>query len=223
MNTPPNRSGKLFVVEGIDGSGKSTQIELLHKSVLAEGYDVLVTTWNSSSVVKAITKRGKQKRLLSPATFSLIHAADFASRTYARVLPALRSGAIVLADRYIYTAFARDAVRGVDRDWLRSLYSFAPWPTASFYFDVPVEESLRRIVTSRPRPKYYEAGLDLEFDKDGARSFTIFQGKVRDEYERLVDEFNLIRIDALEPMPAQQRTLRKIVRSQLSLSKPLTA
>src|SRR3954465_9257777 len=148
--------GKLFIVEGIDGSGKSTQLDLLHKWLISEGYLVVATEWNSASIVKQTTRRGKKRRLLTPMSFSLIHSADFASRTYQQILPALRGGAVVLADRYVYTAFARDGgavvaarpcgfpplagrgVRGVNREWLGNLYSFAVGPSLAFYFDVPL-------------------------------------------------------------------------------------
>ena len=115
--------GRLFIVEGIDGSGKSTQLDLLHKWLVSQGYLVVFTEWNSSPIVKATTRRGKKQRLLSPISFSLIHAADFANRIHAQILPALQAGAIVLADRYVYTAFARDAVRGVSRPWGRESFS----------------------------------------------------------------------------------------------------
>ncbi|MYG34633.1 MAG: thymidylate kinase, partial [Gemmatimonadetes bacterium] len=120
--------GRLIVVEGIDGSGKSTQLDLLHKWLRSEGYVTVFTEWNSSPIVRDTTKRGKRKQLLTPMSFSLVHAADFASRTHEQILPALQAGVIVLADRYVYTAFARDAARGVNRNWVRDLYSFAPPP-----------------------------------------------------------------------------------------------
>ena len=117
--------GKLFIVEGIDGSGKSTQLDLLRKWLIGLGYCVAFSEWNSSPVVKATTKRGKKKQILTPTSFSLIHAADLADRLERQVLPALKAGAIVLADRYIYTAFARDVARGVSPTWVRKLYAFA--------------------------------------------------------------------------------------------------
>ena len=121
--------GKLIVVEGIDGSGKSTQLDLLNKWLLSQGYCAYFSEWNSSPLVRETTRYGKAKRLLSPLTFSLIHAADFADRLERAILPPLRAGALVLADRYIYTAFARDAARGMDRDFVRQVYRFAPTPT----------------------------------------------------------------------------------------------
>src|SRR5437773_9110244 len=168
--------GRLFIVEGIDGSGKSTQLDLLYKWLVSQGYLVVFTEWNSSPIVKATTRRGKRQRLLSPISFSLIHAADFANRIHAQILPALQAGAIVLADRYVYTAFARDAVREVSRPWLRRLYSFAVPPTLAFYFDVPLPEAIRRISGGRMQLKYYEAGLDLGLSPDPAESFRMFQG-----------------------------------------------
>ena len=208
--------GKLFIVEGIDGSGKSTQLDLLHKWLVSEGYLVVATEWNSASIVKQTTRRGKKRRLLTPMSFSLIHSADFASRTYQQILPALRGGAVVLADRYVYTAFARDAVRGVNREWLRELYSFAVHPSLAFYFDVPLAEAITRIRGGRAELKYYEAGLDLRLSSDPEESFARFQGLIRQEYEQLVDEFGLIRMDATQTLIRQQRLMREIVRPHLN-------
>jgi dTMP kinase len=208
--------GKLFIVEGIDGSGKSTQLDLLHKWLVSEGYLVVATEWNSANIVKQTTRRGKKRRLLTPMSFSLIHSADFASRTYQQILPALRGGAVVLADRYVFTAFARDAVRGVDREWLRELYSFAVQPALAFYFDVPLAEAITRIRGGRAQLKYYEAGLDLGLASDPEVSFARFQGLIRHEYEQLVEEFGLIRMDATQTLIRQQRLMREIVRPHLN-------
>lgn len=207
--------GRLIIVEGIDGSGKSTQLDLLRKWLVNQGYLVVFSEWNSSPVIKSTTRRGKNLKLLSPMSFSLIHAADFASRTYAQILPALRAGAVVLADRYVYTAFARDAVRGVNRQWLRKLYSFAPAPTLAFYFDVPLAESIRRILIGRPELKFYEAGMDLDLSDSPAESFRIFQGLIREEYDRMVEEFGLVRMDATDTLVNQQQRMREIVRPRL--------
>src|SRR3989441_9441047 len=113
------RRGKLMVVEGIDGSGKSTQIKLLHKWLASRGVQVFFTEWNSSALVRQATKRGKKKNLLTPSTFSLLHATDFADRLTYHIVPYLKAGMTVLADRYIYTAFARDIARGVDSKWVK--------------------------------------------------------------------------------------------------------
>jgi dTMP kinase len=208
--------GKLFVVEGIDGSGKSTQLDLLRKWLVGEGYCVAFSEWNSSPVVRTTTKRGKKKRLLSPTTFSLIHAADFADRMERQMLPALKAGAIVLADRYMYTAFARDVVRGVHPQWVRRIYDFAITPTVPFYFRVPLDESIRRIMAGRPRLKYYEAGLDLGLSNDSVESFALFQERIIGEYERMVDEFGLTVIDATLPLIEQQEIIRELVGPHLA-------
>ena len=212
---PNGLPGRLIIVEGIDGSGKSTQLDLLRKWLINQGYLVIFSEWNSSPIVKGITRRGKRQQLLSPMSFSLIHAADFASRTYSQILPALQSGAIVLADRYVYTAYVRDSVRGVNRDWLRRLYSFAVQPTVAFYFDVPLEEAMRRISVGRPELKFYEAGLDLGLSNDPYESFREFQGLIRKEYESVVQEFGLLRMDATLSLVHQQQQMREIVRAHL--------
>ncbi|MSQ28537.1 MAG: thymidylate kinase [Dehalococcoidia bacterium] len=207
--------GKLVVVEGIDGSGKSTQLDLLHKWLQSEGYMAVFSEWNSSPIVKGTTKRGKQLHMLSPMSFSLIHAADFASRIHAEILPALRAGAVVLADRYVYTAFARDAVRGVSRPWLRRLYSFAVKPTLAFYFDVSLDVAVKRILAVRPEIKYYEAGMDLGLGPDPYSAFRTFQGMIHEEYDHLVEEFGLVRINATDTLVRQQQLVRSIAAPHL--------
>lgn len=203
--------GKLFIVEGIDGSGKSTQLDLLRKYLESEGYTVSFSEWNSSPLVRDTTRLGKKQRLLSPMTFSLIHAADFTDRLERTIIPPLRAGAIVLADRYIYTAFARDAARGIDRDYVRRVYRSAVKPTGAFYFRVPLDEALRRILTGRPELKWYEAGMDLGLAEDPYKSFEIFQGRILDEYERMTEEFGLTVIDATLPIAEQQAQMRAFV------------
>jgi dTMP kinase len=203
--------GRLFVVEGVDGSGKSTQIALLRQWLISEGYTVFFSEWNSSPLVKKTTSKGKKKQLLTPTTFSLIHATDFADRTEHDIIPPLKAGAIVLADRYIYTAFARDVARGVDPQWVRELYQFAVQPTVALYYRVPLEISLSRILTGRTALKYYEAGMDLGLSADPHESFRLFQQRIVNEYESMVDEFGLTTMDATLPIPEQQHRLREII------------
>jgi dTMP kinase len=207
--------GKLVIVEGIDGSGKSTQLDLLRKYLLSQNFCACFSEWNSSPIVRQTTKFGKDNHLLSPMTFCLIHAADFADRLDRTILPPLRAGAIVLTDRYVYTAFARDAARGVAPDYVRDVYRFAPRPSAAFYFKVPLEEALRRILTGRPELKYYEAGMDLGLSDDPYESFKLFQGRILDRYEEMVPEFGLTVIDATLPISEQQKQVRSIVKPLL--------
>jgi dTMP kinase len=208
--------GKLFIVEGIDGSGKSTQLDLLRKWLIGQGYCVAFSEWNSSPLVKETTKIGKKRQLMTPASFSLIHAADLADRLERQILPALRAGAIVLADRYIYTAFGRDVARGIPPSWVRKVYAFAVEPTVAFYFRVPLEESLRRILDGRPALKHYEAGMDIGLSDDPYESFALFQSRIMDEYEKMVDEFGLTVIDATLPLVKQQEMVRELVKPLLS-------
>lgn len=207
--------GKLFVVEGIDGSGKSTQISLLYKWLMAQKYSVFFSEWNSSELVKRTTSRGKRKQLLTPTTFSLIHATDFADRTERNILPPLKAGAVVLADRYIYTAFARDVARGCHPEWVRELYSFAVQPTVAFYFKVPLEVALQRIMSGRPVLKWYEAGMDLGLSDDPYESFRLFQARILEQYEQMVPEYGLHVIDATLPIAQQQEMVREVVRPHL--------
>ena len=207
--------GRLFIVEGIDGSGKSTQLTLLSQWLRSEGYPVVFSEWNSSPIVRATTRRGKQRKLLTPLTFSLIHATDFSDRVEREIIPSLKAGGIVLADRYVFTAFGRDVVRGVNSRWVRSLYRFAPMPAKAFYFRVPLEVALRRILSGRPKLKHYEAGLDLALHADPSESYKLFQSRILIEYETMVQEFGLHVMDATLPVEVQQRQLRAEIRKHL--------
>ena len=211
--------GRLFIVEGIDGSGKSTQLMLLKKWLESEGYVVYSSEWNSSHLVHDVTKRGKKKQMLTPMTFSLIHATDFGDRTENDIIPPLKAGAVVLADRYIYTAFARDVVRGVSPKWVRELYAFAVKPTVGFYFRTPLDVAMKRILGGRDAIKYYEAGMDLNLSDDIEVSFRMFQGKIIDEYENMLDEFGLVAIDATRSIEEQQSEVRQIVGETLAGTK----
>ena len=206
--------GTLIVVEGVDGSGKSTQISLLKDWLGSTVHGVIFTEWNSSRLISETTKKAKKKNLLTPRTFSLLHAVDFADRLEQIIVPALKAGFIVLADRYVYTAFARDVARGVDKNWVRNMYGFAVNPDIAFYFNVPVDISLSRICTNRA-PKFYEAGMDLNLSSDPYESYKIFQGRVINEYDKMADEYGLIEIEAKDSIHNQQVLVREIVRKKL--------
>src|SRR4029450_11946723 len=215
LATPHTYPGRLFVVEGIDGSGKTTQLGLLAKWLTAAGHRVFLTEWNSSALVKAATRAGKKKNALTPMTFSLLHATDFADRLLYKIVPPLKAGMIVLADRYSYTAFARDVARGVDRQWVRDLYSFAVQPDLALYFRVPIEVSIERLLARRVKLKFYEAGMDMGWSTNPVESFRLFQGKVIEEYERLVDEYGLHVVDAARSITDQQHHVRQLVSREL--------
>jgi dTMP kinase len=176
---------------------------------------VRFTEWNSSRLVRRAMKRGKKKDLLTPTTFSLLHAVDFADRLTYQIVPPLKAGMIVLADRYVYTAFSRDVARGVHPTWVRAVYRFAPRPDLALYFRVPIEVSLDRLLGGRAKLKYHEAGMDLGLATDPAESFRVFQSRVLDIYDELAGEYDLRVIDARADIPSQQRIVRRMVQETL--------
>jgi dTMP kinase len=207
--------GRLLIFEGLDGSGKSTQAALIAKWLAAQGYRVFSTEWNSSELVSGVIKRGKKKGLLTPTTFSLLHATDFADRFERKILPPLRAGYLVVCDRYAHTAFVRDAARGCDPGWVRTIYSFAPKPDLAFYFRVPVATTLKRKLASRQKINYYEAGMDLGLSDDVEESYRRFQSRLKREYERIAEADHFTVIDSSRPVEEIQRTLRDHVRPLL--------
>ena len=207
--------GVLICVEGIDGSGKSTQLDLLYSWLKSKNLDVILTCWNSSDLISESTKRAKKKNLLSGRTFSLLHAVDFADRLEKVIIPAMKAGFIVLADRYVYTAFARDVARDVDKKWVSNMYGFAIKPDLTLYFDVSAKVSLERICTNR-QPKYYEAGMDLKLSNNPYKSYVLFQNRVIEQYKDMVDEYGLVKVDANESIHKKQMYFRQIVSELLN-------
>ena len=211
--------GRLIAVEGLAGSGKSTQIYLLKRWLELQGLKIFFSEWNSSALVKSATSKGKKRELLSPTTFSLIHATDFADRYERQLVPLLRGGYIVLCDRYIFTAFARDTVRGCPSEWVRGIYDFAAMPDLVFFFKAPLEVSLQRILIGRPQLKYFEAGMDLRLAADPYESFRIFQGRILEQYLAMSTEFKFLVIDASQPIESQQSIVRDLIAAKLDLGK----
>lgn len=210
LNQEHNLKGTLICVEGIDGSGKSTQLELLRDWLKSTGQDIIYTEWNSSTLISQTTKAAKKKNLLSPRTFSLLHAVDFADRLKQIIAPALKAGFIVLADRYAYTAFARDVARGVDPQWVRNTYDFSIKPDLAIYFDINPEIAMERICSNRS-PKFYEAGMDLHLSDDPYESYKIFQTRVTEEYHKMIDEYGLIKLDACDSIHSKQVAIRTML------------
>ncbi|MCS1406963.1 MAG: Thymidylate kinase [Verrucomicrobia subdivision 3 bacterium] len=209
--------GRLIAVEGLDGSGKSTQVYLIKRWLEQQGLRVFFSKWNSSILVKSATRKGKNRALLTPTTFSLIHATDFADRYERQLVPLLRAGYIVLCDRYIYTAFARDTVRGCPPDWVREIYDFATVPDLIFFFKADLETSLDRITQNRTQLSYFESGMDLRLSSDIQESFRIFQSRILEQYLAMSTEFDFTIIDANRLVEEQQSLLRKIIASRINL------
>ncbi len=186
--------GLLIVIEGTDGSGKSTQLELLKKSIQDKSYGVMVSEWKTSRLIANVIDDAKERNLLNATTYSLLYAADFADRLENQIIPALKSGFIVLLDRYFYTALARDVVRGQDIEWVKNLYEYAPEPDLVFYLDMPVDVLLKRIIGTTGLD-FYESGRDVGFSTDFYKSFEIYQNKCLEQYNKMKEIYNFISID----------------------------
>lgn len=203
--------GVLIAFEGIDGSGKSSQATLL-KDWVEMKRDAYLTEWNSSDWIHDIIKEAKKKDLLTPLTFSLIHATDFSDRYERYILPMLKSGFVVISDRYIYTAYARDSVRGVDINWVKKLYSFAIKPDITFYIRVPPEVALERIKKSKRKIKPQEAGSDIFPGLSLEEGFLKYQSMIIEVYDKISrEEKNFIVIDGVKSPKEIQMEIRKMV------------
>jgi len=210
--------GRLVAIEGLDGSGKSTQIHLLQRWLEQQGLLVFFSEWSSSELVHSATTKAKKQTLLTPTTFSLIHATDFADRYERQFLPLLRAGYLVLCDRYVFTAFARDTVRGCPQEWVRGLYGVAAMPDVTFCLKTRLDVLFERAESSRRALKYFEAGLDLKLSRDPEESYRIFQGRLLEQYLGMSTEFGFYTVDASQPVEAQQTTLREVLAAQLDLN-----
>jgi dTMP kinase len=210
---PSSRRGLLVTFEGPDGSGKTTQRKLFKAWLKSEGYEVVTTKWNSSALVKPIIKNRKAMRTLSGEEFSLLHAADFRHRVEQEVLPALWAGTLVIADRFLFTALARDVARGLPPDWVKALYRPFLWPDIVFYFAVSPETSSERVSALRT-PNYYEAGQDVTLVTDATVSYGQFITRVIAEYKTLADQYDFVTIDAEQAIVEQHHSIRRLFRER---------
>lgn len=204
------KKGVLIAFEGIDGSGKSSQASLL-KDWIEMKRDAYLTEWNSSEWIHDIIKEAKKKDLLTPLTFSLIHATDFADRYERYILPMLKSGFVVICDRYIYTAYVRDTVRGVKLDWVKKLYSFAIKPDVTFYIRVQPEVALERIKKSKRKIKPQEAGADIFPGLPPEEGFLKYQTLIVEMYDKIAKDENFVIIDGNKTPKEIQMEIRKVV------------
>ena len=208
---PGRRRGFLVAFEGPDGSGKTTQRKLFKTWLVAEGYDVVTTKWNSSELIKPIIKSRKSVHALSPEEFSLFHTADFRHRIEHVVLPALWDGKLVIADRFLFTGLARDVARGLDLDWVLKLYRPLLWPDLVFYFSVTAATSGKRVSAART-PNFYEAGQDITAIDDPVESYHRFITRMIREYDALALIFKFITVDAEQTIGEQHFQIRRLFR-----------
>lgn len=213
--------GKLIVIEGTDGVGRSTQLEELKKWLEVKGYGVVTTGWTRSPLMGQAINEAKEGHTLNVNTFSLMYAADFADRLEHEIIPALQSGFIVLADRYIYTAFARSVVRGADRQWIRKVFGFALEPDAIFYLRVKIEDLIPRVINSNTLHKHYweeesgegmdywESGMDLRLGEDFYDSFVEYQKRILPEFDKMAREFRFQIVDASRQFEDVNRELKQ--------------
>ena len=209
--------GRIIAIEGTDGVGRSTQINLLREWLEVQGYGVVETGWTRSALMQPTIELAKSSNTLNKLTFVLLYATDFADRLEKEIVPALKAGFVVLSDRYIFTALARAGVRGVDRAWLRSVYGFAIAPHIVFYLKIDVDTLITRVLAARGMD-FWESGMDLKGGDDIYDSFRAYQNKLLREYNSMADEFHFRVIDARRPIHAIQEELRRQVQAFLTAS-----
>jgi dTMP kinase len=217
LKVPP-LPGHLIVIEGTDGVGRSTQIELLRPWLELEGYAVSNTGWTRSPLLADTINEAKAGHELTVVTFSMLYAADFADRLEHQIIPALRAGFIVIADRYMYTAFARNMVMGADPMWTRELFGFALNPDLVLYLAIDVDHLVPRVLQGKGMD-YWESGMHLALGDDIFESFKRYQGSLIEEYNVLAREFDFVTIDARRSVEAIQGDLREHVSAYLAAAR----
>jgi dTMP kinase len=204
---PSDLKGKLIVIEGTDGVGRSTHIELLQEWLEVQGYGVITTGWTRSSLMSKTIDIAKQGNILDHWSLSLLYATDFADRLEHQIIPALRSGFIVLADRYIYTAFARDTVRSGDPAWIRDVFGFALVPDLVCYLRIDDDTLALRVLESNGM-NYWESGMDMRVGSDLYDSFKKYQAQLIEEFDKMAEEFKFEVVDARKSLEEIQEFLR---------------
>ena len=203
-------AGRLIVIEGTDGCGRTTQAVMLKQWLEVQGFAVLDTGWTRSKLVGQAISDAKEGHSLHRLTYCLMYATDLADRMEYQIIPALKSGFVVLADRYIYTAIARGIARGADRDWLRDLYSFAVAPDLVFYLQIAVKDLVPRVLAAG-KMNYWESGLDMNYGDDLFDSFLAYQGELVEQFNSMADEYGFVTLDARRESQSIQRQLRRAV------------
>ena len=209
-------SGKLIVVEGADGSGRSTQIAMLVEWLEGCGHATVQVGLKRSTLVSEELEKAQEGNILSRTTLSLFYATDFADQLENIILPALKAGFIVLADRYIYTLMARDMVRGMDEVWLKNLYGLAPEPDAVFYLKVPPEELVQRTFAKNSALDYWESGMDIGLSRDMFDSFMTYQTAMEKTFQHLQQIYGFTIVDGMRSAAAISSDLQKKISAVLA-------
>jgi dTMP kinase len=208
-------AGKLIVIEGADGSGRSTQIARLVEWLETSGHATVPVGLKRSTLVSSELEKAQEGNILSRTTLSLFYATDFADQLENIILPALKAGFIVLADRYIYTLMARDMVRGMDEAWLKNLYGIALEPDAVFYLSLEPEELVQRNLSKSATLDYWESGMDLGLSRDMFDSFVKYQAAMQAVFRRLQKTYDFTIVDANRSVDSVTKQLRKEIRALL--------
>ena len=206
--------GYLIVLEGSDGVGRSTHIQLLRTWLESEGYAVSDTGLKRSPLTSPGLDAAKQGHTLGSRTMSLFYAADYADRLENQIIPVLKAGFIVLSDRYFYSIIARDIVRGADPDWARKVYGFALIPDLVLYLRADVNTLATRIAHGRGFD-YWESGMDIRCADNLYDSFCVYQSRLIDQFDQMADEFQFTSIDATRSIQAIQDDLKRQIRKVL--------
>jgi len=201
--------GRLIVIEGADGVGRSTQVSMLKPWLESNGHAVLDTGMTRSALAGKGIKQAKAGITLGPVSLTLFYATDFADRLENQMLPALRAGFIVLTDRYIYSLMARAIVRGMDRDWIKSFYGLALKPDAIFYLRTSIANLIPRVLTSPTGFDYWESGMDMHLGQDLFDSFKEYQIRMLSVFDSMTEEYGFEVIDATQPIDAIYKNLQR--------------
>ncbi len=215
---PSDLKGKLIAIEGTDGVGRSTHIEMLQEWLEVQGYGVVTTGWTRSNLMSKTIEAAKAGNILDRWSLSLLYATDFADRLEHQIIPALRSGFVVLSDRYIYTAFARDVVRSGDRKWIRDVFGFALIPDLVCYLRIDVDTLALRVIETTGM-NYWESGMDLRLGADLYDSFKKYQSLMIEEFDKMAEEFGFNVVDARKSPEEIQEELRSYILPVLRNSK----
>ena len=214
---PADLTGWLVVIEGPDGVGRTTHVDLLRKHLERLGYAVAETGLNRSDLASRGIRRAKQGNTFGSNAFNLFYATDFADRLEHQIIPALRSGFVMLTDRYVYSLIARAIVRGADPDWIKQVYSFSLKPDAVLYLRLEVPELAQRALATGGFD-YWESGMDLPMGEDIYDSFMNYQSRVIEELDKLAREYGFQTIDASRDIDSNAEDLARRVEAVLAAS-----